>query len=172
MRPSKVPFDTDAYARRSQEGPCFVCAIVAGEPGYEHHLVFEDDETIAFLNRYPTLVGYSIVAPKRHVERWEEDLSPEEYGRLLMAVRRVARAVTAVTPVERVYSLSLGSQQGNAHVHWHVAPLPPGVPYGEQQFHACMSENGVLERTPQQQADLAAAIRCRIEGGGGARSRP
>jgi len=28
----------------------------------------------------------------------------------------------------RVYILSLGSQQGNKHVHWHSAPLPFGVP--------------------------------------------
>ena len=38
-------------------------------------------------------------------------------------VRRVAGAVAAVIPVERMYSLSLGSQQGNAHLHWHVAQL-------------------------------------------------
>jgi diadenosine tetraphosphate (Ap4A) HIT family hydrolase len=166
MTPSRVPFDVQAYARRSQEGPCFVCAIVAGQPGYEHHLVFEDDETIAFLNRYPTMLGYTLVAPKQHVELWEEDLSPDAYISLQSAVRRVARAIKAVLPVERVYSLSLGSEQGNAHVHWHVAPLPPGVPYSEQQFHACMTENGVLDRTSQQQADLATAIRRHLEADG------
>ena len=42
--------------------------------------------------------------------------------------------------------MSLGSHQGNAHVHWHVAPLPPGVPYEEQQFAALMHEvNGYLD---------------------------
>lgn len=41
-------------------------------------------------------------------------------------VYRVARAVEQVVPSERTYVLSLGSQQGNAHVHWHIAPLPPG----------------------------------------------
>lgn len=163
MHSSKVPFDVEGYARRTLEGPCFVCAIVTGRPGYEHHHVFEDDETIAFLNRYPTLIGYTIVAPKRHVERWEEDLSLDQFIRLQTVVRRVARAITALIPAERVYSLSLGSHQGNAHVHWHVAPLPPGVPYREQQFHACMSENGVLERTPEQQAELAALIRRHLE---------
>ncbi|MFF0492776.1 hypothetical protein ACFYTQ_27415 [Nocardia sp. NPDC004068] len=56
----------------------------------------------------------------------------------------MARAVEAVLPTERMYLLSLGSQQGNSHLHWHVAPLPPNVPYREQQFHALMSENGVI----------------------------
>ena len=55
---------------------------------------------------------------------------------------RNARAVAAVVPTGRMYSLSLGSQQGNAHLHWHVAPLPPGVPYREQQFRALTAENG------------------------------
>ncbi len=45
---------------------------------------------------------------------------------------RVPHAVST----ERLYGLSLGSHGGNAHVHWHVAPLPPGVPYREQQYAA------------------------------------
>jgi histidine triad (HIT) family protein/ATP adenylyltransferase len=61
-----------------------------------------------------------------------------------------------------MYSLSLGSQQGNSHLHWHVAPLPPGVPYREQQFHALMAENGVLDVSDRSQADLARAIGRRL----------
>lgn len=36
--PSRVPFDTERYARRSREGPCFVCAILAGDR--PHHEVY------------------------------------------------------------------------------------------------------------------------------------
>ena len=61
-----------------------------------------------------------------------------------------------------MYSLSLGSQQGNAHLHWHLAPLPPGVPYGEQQYHALMAENGVLAVDETAQMELAARIRDRL----------
>jgi histidine triad (HIT) family protein/ATP adenylyltransferase len=74
-------------------------------------------------------------------------------------VHDVAEALNTVLPTERVYLLSLGSHQGNAHVHWHVAPLPPGVPYERQQFHAVMAENGVLDVTREEQAALAARIR-------------
>ena len=59
--------------------------------------------------------------------------------------------------------MSLGSHQGNAHVHWHIAPLPPGVPYERQQFHAVMAENGVLEVTREAQAALAAQIRSALQ---------
>jgi len=67
--------------------------------------------------------------------------------------------VAATVPTERMYSLSLGSQQGNAHLHWHLVPLPPGVPYERQQFQAIMTENGVLTVDDTAQAALARRIR-------------
>ena len=89
-------------------------------------------------------------------------MGEEEYLALQRVVHRVAGAVAAVVPVERMYCLSLGSQQGNAHLHWHVAPLPPGVPYDRQQYYALMAENGVLDVDDRSQTDLARAIRSRL----------
>ena len=162
FRSEKVPFDVAGYERRSREGPCFVCAIVAGHPDFFHHDVYEDAGTIAFLSRYPTLLGHCLVAPKRHVESWVTGLGEKEFVDLQRVVRRVAGAVAASVPTERMYSLSLGSQQGNAHLHWHIAPLPPGVPYRDQQFHALMAENGVLDIDDSVQANLARTIRSHI----------
>jgi len=139
-----------------------VCAILAGHPGYRHHVVYDDAATIAFLARQPTLLGYCIVAPRRHVEDWVGDMDEEEYLALQRVVRRVAGAVAKVVPVERMYCLSLGSQQGNAHLHWHLAPLPPGVPYDRQQYHALMAENDVLDVDDSTQENLARAIRSRL----------
>ena len=151
---------TGRYARRSRDGPCFVCAILAGErPHYE---VYEDADTIAFLARPVTLLGYCIVAPKRHVEDWVRGMDEDEFLALQRVVRRVAGAVSGVVPTERMYSLSLGSKQGNAHLHWHVAPLPPGVPYDRQQYYALMMENGVLGVDDSSQAALARDIRNRL----------
>jgi diadenosine tetraphosphate (Ap4A) HIT family hydrolase len=163
-QPARSTFDVDQYSRRVNEGPCFVCAFLAGNPGYRHHLVHEDDDTIAFLARYPTLLGYCLVAPKRHLESWVHDLDEPEFLRFQGVVHRVARAIAATLPVERMYSMSLGSQQGNAHLHWHLAPLPPGIPYDQQQFRAVMAENGVLEVDDNRQAALARDIRSRLQG--------
>jgi diadenosine tetraphosphate (Ap4A) HIT family hydrolase len=44
----------------------------------------------------------------------------------------VAGAVSEVVPPELAYSLSLDSKQGNAHLHWHVAPLSPDAPYDRE----------------------------------------
>jgi diadenosine tetraphosphate (Ap4A) HIT family hydrolase len=160
-----VPFDLDAYVKRARTGPCFVCATVQGHPDYPHHSIYQDVETIAFLSRHPTLWGYSIVAPKRHVEGIVSDMALDEYLRVQAVVYRVARAIAAVVPTERMYVLSLGSQLGNPHVHWHVAPLPPGVPFERQQFHALMAENGVLEATWKESDALAVAIRLELRTG-------
>jgi len=114
-------------------GPCFICALLGGEPGYDHHRVYEDEHTIAFPNRYPTLCGYCLVAPKRHIENWIHDLSEADFTGLQRVVHRVAKAIAATVPAERMYSLSLRSLEGISHPHWHIAPRPPGVQYGQQQ---------------------------------------
>jgi len=31
------PIDVKAYIRRSQDAPCFVCELLAGNPDYRHH---------------------------------------------------------------------------------------------------------------------------------------
>jgi histidine triad (HIT) family protein/ATP adenylyltransferase len=156
-------FDLAAYTRAVREGPCFICALVDGDPAYRHHVVHDDGVTIAFLNRYPTLRGYCLVAPRRHIEDWVRDLDEREHLALQAVVHRVARAVAAVVPTERMYTLSLGSAEGNAHLHWHVAPLPPGVPYERQQYHALMAEHaGVLPVGEPEQATLAAEIRAHL----------
>lgn len=158
--------DTKDYARRSREGRsegrCFICRIVSGTHSYSHHIVCEDADTVVFLNRYPTLLGYCLVAPRRHVESWVHDLSETEFLDFQRVTHQVARAVAATLPTERMYSLSLGSQQANAHLHWHVAPLPPGVPYHQQEFNALRKENGVLDITDAAQAELARAIRSHL----------
>ncbi|MBH1933277.1 HIT family protein [Streptomyces sp. AV19] len=149
----------EAYVERSQTGPCFICAFLRGHPDYPHETVFEDDDHVAFLDRWPTLPGKVLVAPRRHVEHVVRDLDETAYTRLMLFVREAALAAEAVLGPERTYLYSLGSQQGNAHLHWHIAGLPPGIPYQEQQFHALMSENGVLSPSPEEASDTAERIR-------------
>jgi hypothetical protein len=49
-------------------------------------------------------------------------------------------------------------------VHWHVVPLPPGVPYEEQQLSALADERGYLDVPAEVQADLAARLAERLAG--------
>lgn len=157
--------DLDAYVKRVRSGSCFVCGIVSRDPAFpDHHIVYEDEGAIVFLARNPTQYGYTLVAPKEHREQVAGDFTVEEYLELQRVVHRVAEAVRAEVGAERVYILSPGSNQGNAHVHWHVVPLSPDTPYAEQQFAAVMLETaGALKIPDREKAALAARVGQRME---------
>src|SRR5207253_4887210 len=123
--PGRAHLNIEEYARRSQTNPCFICKIIDGTHDFPHAEIYRDDFAIAFLNRFPTQIGYSLVAPLEHRTQVVSDFSLQDYLRLQSLVHRVGTAITATVATERLYVLSLGSNQGNTHVHWHIAPLPP-----------------------------------------------
>jgi ATP adenylyltransferase len=157
----RYQMDWDAYHERCQTGPCFICEIIAGNPEYPADIIYEDEEVIVFLDKYPRVVGYTLVAPREHREQVTGDFTAGEYVELQRVIHWVAEAVRQEVEAERVYLLSLGSQQGNAHVHWHIVPLPPGVPYREQQLG--IYRKGVLRIPEEEREDLAKRIRRRME---------
>ena len=159
----RQPIDPAAYERRSRQGPCFVCQTLAGNPDYPGHFVWTDDHAVAFLARYNTLLGHTLVAPRTHREQVTADFRIQEYLALQRLVYQVGEAIRQELPTERLYILSLGSQSGNRHVHWHVAPLPPGVPYQEQQFAAFSWDRGVLALPDDDMANLAKRLGARVE---------
>jgi diadenosine tetraphosphate (Ap4A) HIT family hydrolase len=157
----RYEIDWEAYHRRAQTGPCFICRIVARDPEFPADIIYEDDTFIVFLDKYPRVLGYTLVAPRRHREQVTGDFTVAEYLDLQRVVYRAAEAVRQEMGAERVYLLSLGSNQGNAHVHWHIVPLPPGVPYYEQQL--AVYKQGILRVPEEDRLSLAARVRERME---------
>ena len=155
---NRKSFDLDAYIDRIQNHPCFICEMVDGRTN-ENHVIYRNDLFIAFLNKYPPLYGYVLVAPIEHKEQVTGDFTIEEYLALQRGIYQVAEAVRRTVEAERVYILSLGSQQGNRHVHWHIAPLPYGVPFKQQQLAALGIENGFLDIPESEYLELAERIR-------------
>jgi diadenosine tetraphosphate (Ap4A) HIT family hydrolase len=154
--------DMEAFHHGMRTKPCFVCEIVAGVNELPQHFVYEDDEAIAFLDAYPRAYGYTLVAPKEHREQVTGDFSMGEYLDLQRLVYRVTEAVRAEVGAERMYLYTFGSNQCGAHVHWHVVPLPPGVPYEEQQGAWASWSRGVLDIPQEEMASLAARIGARV----------
>jgi len=156
----RVEMDWEAYQRLMRRA-CFVCELLAGNPDYPHHVVYRDRTAVTFLSRFPWWPGHLLVAPATHVE----DVVAVDVAQYL-AVQRVVhiagRALVAEVDTERLYVLSLGSRQGNRHVHWHLVPLPPGVPYEQQQVAALAPERGYLDIPDRAQADLATRLRLRM----------
>jgi ATP adenylyltransferase len=145
-------------------GRCFICELLAGNPDFAHHIVYEDEHAVAFLNRYPPLYGYVLVAPREHREEVTGDFRPDEYLRLQEVVHRVGEAIREVVSTDRLYILSLGSREGNRHVHWHLAPLPPGVPFEQQQL-AALDTNVCLDLSDAELGDLAGRLRAALRPG-------
>ena len=127
-------------------------------------MVYEYERSLVFLDKYPIHYGHILVAPRAHREQVTGDFTVEEHLALQRIVYCVAEAVREEVKPERVYIFTLGSQQGNSHVHWHIVPLPPGVPYRKQQFSALRrSEIGILKMSEDEKRSLAIRIRQRLK---------
>jgi diadenosine tetraphosphate (Ap4A) HIT family hydrolase len=155
--PTKHPVDVSSL--RPSPDSCFICKFIDQLPGYGHVKVYETENAVAFLNKIPTLFGYVLIAPKQHLEQVTGSFTLSEYLDLQQFIYQVSEAVRAVLQPERVYVFSLGSQSANAHVHWHIAPLPHGVPLEEQQYHALMHENGAIETNMHEMEQYAKKVR-------------
>jgi diadenosine tetraphosphate (Ap4A) HIT family hydrolase len=154
--------DMEAMHRRFRTQPCFVCRLAAGERTVPRNVFCEDDGAIVFLDSYPRAYGNSLVAPKEHKEQVTGDFSLDEYLDLQRLVYRVTEAVREEGGAKRMYLYTFGSNEGNAHVHWHIVPLPPGVPYDKQQGAWASWSSGVLEIPQEEMASLAARIGSRL----------
>ena len=128
-----------------------------------HHIIWRYEKAIAFLNRFPTVNGYVLVAPVAHREQVTGDFTLYEYLALQRIVHAVSEAVRVALKPERVYVLSLGSQQANAHVHWHIVPCPPREPLEEQQLAMLDAEKrGILRLNDTEGEMLAELLRSHL----------
>jgi len=163
VEPGREPLDMENYLSQVAEG-CFICRLVQGDPTLPaHHVIWRSDEAIAFLNRFPTTHGSTLVAPTEHYEQVTGDFSLQQYLSLQRVVHAVAEAVRQALQPERVYILSLGSQQANAHVHWHIVPCPPGLAFEEQQLALLdTATHGVLELASDEAEELVTNLQARL----------
>ena len=133
--------DADAYAAKlladNAAGRCFICGLADEATTPDHEIVaYRDESCVVFFPPWQRLYGYCLLAPRQHVTEVVSSFSEENYLALQRRVHRLGRVLAEITTTERLYVFSFGSMQGVAHVHWHLAPLPPGVPFREQQFAA------------------------------------
>ncbi|MCX8103434.1 MAG: HIT family protein [Candidatus Bipolaricaulota bacterium] len=115
---------------------CVFCKIARGElPAY---VVYEDPETLAFLDLYPMTDGHTLVIPKLHAERLSE-LPPELAGTLFQTVQKVSERIARALGAP---ALNIGFNDGRAagqavpHLHVHIIPRFPGD--GGGSFHSIL----------------------------------
>jgi len=94
--------------------PSIFSKIIAGE--VPCHKLAEDEHSFAFLDINPNAPGHALVVPKREVDRYF-DLEDQELARLNQFAKKVARALEAVVPCQRVGVAIVGLEVPHAHVH-------------------------------------------------------
>jgi histidine triad (HIT) family protein len=108
---------------------CLFCRIVAGK--IPATVVYEDDDVLAINDVFPRAPFHVLVVPRKHVERLS-DLEDEPLGgRLLQAVRTVARQGGVGDNFRLVVNNGDNAGQNVLHLHLHVLggrefAWPPG----------------------------------------------
>lgn len=108
------------------DSECIFCKIIAGEiPCIS---LWEDQETLAFMDINPANPGHALVIPKQH---WQDvyTIPDEAIGAVAATARRIATAVrTALTPdgINLVQANGPGAAQSVFHFHMHVLPRYSG----------------------------------------------
>jgi histidine triad (HIT) family protein len=101
-------------------GQCRFCEIVAGEA--EASIVFEDEQSMAFLDSRPLFPGHCLLIPKAHYETLS-DLPEELVSVLFLNVRRLAGVVQDAMNAEGTFvAINNIVSQSVPHFHVHIVP--------------------------------------------------
>ncbi|MBS3134879.1 HIT family protein [Candidatus Woesearchaeota archaeon] len=101
---------------------CIFCKIVRGElPCYK---IYEDNETLAFLDRNPVNPGHTLLIPKKHSETIL-DTNDETLKKLITTTKKISKAIFESMKLE---GFNIGINQFKIagqvvpHLHIHIMP--------------------------------------------------
>ena len=101
---------------------CIFCDILDGTR--DGHIVYEDNDHIAILDKYPIDDGHTLVIPRKHHEKIT-DMDSNDVGKIFSLIPKIAKAVLAGAGAD---AFSLAQNNGKAakqiipHVHIHIIP--------------------------------------------------
>lgn len=108
------------------------------------HKVYEDDETLAFMDIMPQSQGHTLVIPKSG-SRNLLDANPAVLADLIQKTRTVAAAVMQATGADGFRIMQFNEAPAGQtvfHLHFHIIPIYEGVPLkphaGETADHAAL----------------------------------
>ena len=101
---------------------CVFCDIIARKA--PAHILYEDDDMIAFLDRHPIADGHALVLPKRHYERVQE-IPRHEFIALLAKVQELSQTILEKMSAQGAHiAINDGkaARQLVPHIHVHIIP--------------------------------------------------
>lgn len=119
---------------------CIFCRVASR--AVDSLIVYEDEQTLAFLDHRPLFPGHCLLIPRTHYETLS-DLPPAQIEPLFSAARRLARAVeTGMRADGSFVAINNRVSQSVPHLHIHVVPRRrkdglkgffwPRIPYASQ----------------------------------------
>ncbi|MGZ5836526.1 MAG: HIT family protein [Xanthobacteraceae bacterium] len=94
------------------------------------HKVYEDANTLAFLDIMPRAPGHTLVIPKAPARNLL-DAAPDDLACVMQAAQKIARAAVKVFSADGVTLQQFNEPAGGQvvfHLHMHIIPRHEGVP--------------------------------------------
>ena len=105
---------------------CVFCKIISGEiPCYK---IYEDEETLAFLDIADDAFGHTLVIPKKHYENIL-DIDNRTLSKLMTVVKKISNHYVdncGFTGVNVMNASGVDAQQSVFHLHFHIFPRKAG----------------------------------------------
>src|SRR5438270_5635066 len=108
---------------RAFDESCAFCKIVRADDGFR---VFEDEDTIAFLDHRPLFAGHCLLIPKAHFETIA-DLPDSLVAPLFLNARMISGAVERAMHAGGTFiAVNNRVSQSVPHLHVHIVPRTKG----------------------------------------------
>lgn len=101
---------------------CLFCDIIQGT--VPSHRIYEDEEFVAILDKYPITIGHTLVLPKKHCAH-VRDLSQREFCVMYARVHALNALITSrlgATASHISINDGAAANQLIPHVHVHIIP--------------------------------------------------
>ena len=99
---------------------CLFCRIVSG--ALPATIIYEDDNSLAFLDHRPLFHGHTLLVPRDHFETLG-DLSPSLIEPYFKVAQRLSRVVESAMDAEGTFvAMNNRVSQSVPHLHVHVVP--------------------------------------------------
>jgi len=101
---------------------CIFCDMLDGN--LSCHMIYQDDDCIAILDKYPIDNGHSLIITKKPYEKIT-DMDVDEVAKLFSKIPKIANAIIKATNAD---AFSIAQNNGKAakqiipHVHIHIIP--------------------------------------------------
>ncbi|WP_313616122.1 HIT family protein [Agrobacterium sp.] len=117
------------------------------------HKVYEDDDTLAFMDVMPQAPGHLLVIPKTG-SRNLFDADPAVLAKTLPVVQKLANAAKEAFDADGVYIAQFNEPAAGQtvfHLHFHVVPRKEGIPL--KPHSGTMEDGAVLAANAQKVRD-------------------